>query len=172
MANYYTQMCSKIDGEQEQLNALDQMITVINDHWDEIIDWVPEDVVENFPLAAPNVEEAQVLQSLAGDFEGSLGVSVNRENEDGSGEMILTSDESVSMDPLCEVIQTWLTRFDSDKGVGIEFANSTSRPMLDGYGGGAVFITKDDINYTNTNRWLSEQIKVHEAKNYTEEPGM
>jgi len=41
--------------------------------------------------------------------------------------------------------------------IGFEWANTCSKPQLESFGGGAVWITKDGFEWLSTNTWLSEK---------------
>lgn len=41
--------------------------------------------------------------------------------------------------------------------VGFEWADTCSKPRLDAFGGGAMFVTATEIRGMHTSRWLAEQ---------------
>jgi hypothetical protein len=152
MPNFYTELCAAVSGDEDQLRSLYQMLDVINNYWDDE-DLTAPYLVEHFPWAAPTLDDAETLLKMATEIEGGLGVSGRLEE----GKLLLITDESASVDPLADIIQSWLRMNQSDQGVGIEFASTASRAVLDGYGGGAVFITRHSIDFMNTRSWLESQ---------------
>ncbi len=78
--------------------------------------------------------------------------------KDDKGVWIRDEDGHVEIDALCDVLQAWLgATGDECMGVGFEWSNSCSKHRLDAFGGGAVFIRKDDIQTINTGSWLHEK---------------
>jgi hypothetical protein len=90
-----------------------------------------------------------------------LGIHVVKEDEG----LWITHDESANVDALSDFIGDWLLGPDTltdtalpDRPayVGFEFSHDCSRPMLDAYGGGAVFITASGSEWTNSFSWLNK----------------
>ena len=66
------------------------------------------------------------------------------------------------VDAACVFIQHLLGRFNPEGSVGFEWSNDCSKPRIDAYGGGAAFITAQEIKFITTADWLQEQINLCE----------
>lgn len=58
----------------------------------------------------------------------------------------------------CAFIQHLLQKFGFAKGVKFEWSHDCSKPRTDAFGGGAAFITKDEIKTFTTSEWLQQVI--------------
>jgi hypothetical protein len=65
-----------------------------------------------------------------------------------------------NIDMLIPVIQDYLTKFDPKGALGFEWANTCSRPRLDAFGGGAVFVTADSFEAINSGGWLGDRLRA------------
>ena len=54
-------------------------------------------------------------------------------------------------------IQYLLNKFDPEGCVYFQWSNDCSKPRLDAYGGGAVFITAKDAKFMSTGEWVDRQ---------------
>ncbi|RLC83545.1 MAG: hypothetical protein DRJ03_16835 [Chloroflexi bacterium] len=75
--------------------------------------------------------------------------------------MWLSYDENFNVENACAFLQHWLHTMRPDEAIGFEYTNTCSKPRPDGFGGGAVFVTKDDIKTTHSYSWLIEREKEH-----------
>lgn len=75
------------------------------------------------------------------------------------------TEETFNGDDLAELIHELICEF-SLPPFGFEWANTCSKPRLDAFGGGAVWITKDGFEWLSTNNWLEEQ----RAKSHIPDP--
>jgi len=62
------------------------------------------------------------------------------------------------VDAVCAFIQHLLQKFDPKSYVTFEWSHDCSKPRVDAYGGGAAFITAQEIKTMSTAAWLNEQI--------------
>jgi hypothetical protein len=62
------------------------------------------------------------------------------------------------VDAVCAFIQHLLQKFDPKAHVTFEWSHDCSKPRVDAYGGGAAFITAQEIKTMSTADWLSKQI--------------
>lgn len=76
---------------------------------------------------------------------------------DGTRSLWLHDDTGGSdLEVLASVLQQFLVKFRPEQSIGFSWANTCSRPLLDSFGGGAVFITVYTIDWMNTWDWLSK----------------
>jgi hypothetical protein len=62
------------------------------------------------------------------------------------------------VDAVCAFIQHLLQKFDAQGKVSFEWSHDCSKPRVDAYGGGAAFITAQEIKSMSTTAWLNQQI--------------
>lgn len=75
------------------------------------------------------------------------------------------SEEYPNIDALVSIINSVMKHYNSNKYVSFECAYTCSKLRLDGFGGGAVFITSSGVKYHSTYGWIQEQIKQIESQN-------
>ena len=63
----------------------------------------------------------------------------------------------VEVDALCELLSDWLKETGASKSIGIEWANTCSKPRLDAFGGGAAVVRASGVTYCTTGQWLAEE---------------
>lgn len=83
---------------------------------------------------------------------------------DGSRSLWIHDDEGGSeLDVLAEMLQEFLIRFRPGQYIAFSWADTCSKPRIDSFGGGAVFITAIDILWMNTYDWITKQaVKMKE----------
>lgn len=74
------------------------------------------------------------------------------------------SEEYPNIDALVSIINSVMKHYNSNKYVSFEYAYTCSKLRLDGFGGGAVFITSSGVKYHSTYGWIQEQIKQFESQ--------
>ncbi len=72
-------------------------------------------------------------------------------------------DETFNVENASAFLQHWLKTMRPHEAIGFEYANTCSNPRPDGFGGGAVFVTKDDIKTIHSYSWLVEREKEYVA---------
>jgi hypothetical protein len=88
--------------------------------------------------------------------------------QDPDGGIWIRSDESVNLDHLAEIVQLFLKKFRPDDSWSMEWGCWASRPVLDGYGGGAMFITAEEQCWHNTGDWIRQQEEARAKKKFKE----
>lgn len=66
------------------------------------------------------------------------------------------TEETFDPPELAEILYEIICEFDLPP-FGFEWANTCSKPQLDAFGGGAVWITKYGFQFVSTNNWLEER---------------
>ena len=120
----------------------------------------------SFMVECKQGDQALLLKMLNEDAvkrdeteEPGLGVCYKSE---GNGIWFQDDAGYVEIEGLCDIFQSWLRAIsDETRSVGFEWANTCTKPRLDAFGGGAVFIRKDEVRWLNTGSWLHER-KVEE----------
>lgn len=62
-----------------------------------------------------------------------------------------------NLELIVNIIQAVMRVHDSKCAVGFEWSYTCSKPRTDGFGGGAVFITKDSQDWLSTQGWLASK---------------
>lgn len=62
-----------------------------------------------------------------------------------------------NLELIVNIIQTVMRIHDSKCAVGFEWGYTCSKPRTDGFGGGAVYITKDSQDWLSTQGWLASK---------------
>ncbi len=139
MADYYTNfsLVLNLANETEQAYALDLTHKAsLAQQGDEL----PAD----FPKALVNMIEDWHFETVADDSGTKHGLWLHSMYG--------------GVDAVCVFIQHLLQKFDSKSYVTFEWSHDCSKPRVDAYGGGAAFITAQEIKTMSTATWLSEQI--------------
>ena len=70
------------------------------------------------------------------------------------------SEESGNTNHVAEFVQMYLAHFHPDKCWYMSWADTCSKPRLDEFSGGAVFVTATKIKWMEAQRWASEQTEA------------
>lgn len=138
MANYYTQLCVKLPFEGEQIEAFNILV----DRYSNAVD-------------AQEGADFDFFRELLGEEFEWLGAYTKKEGDC----LYILADESPNLEALGVLIQHFLVANEIKTPVGFEWACTCSKDRPDGFGGGAVFITPDNIEWLSTQQWLQERIK-------------
>lgn len=76
------------------------------------------------------------------------------EFEDDDTQLWVYSRESDNIDQVAVLIQEFLSRYRPNEAWGMQWSNDCSKPRTDAYGGGAIFVTADKIEYQSSFEWL------------------
>jgi hypothetical protein len=88
-------------------------------------------------------------------LEGDNGLSSVWFHDDG---------ETGNFEQVARFVQRFLNKFRPGECWGFEWSYDCSKPRLDAYGGGAVFVTTKEIRWLLTNQWLEEQMEAGRKK--------
>ncbi len=154
MADYYTQFSFilRLDEQQRDrafalLQRLEQAMGITSDLDDPI-----------HPVKDELTAQAVELADGMGDW---LGFSVEVEKQ---GLWIWEGGESGSPDNAAAFVQAVLRMLELDEIVTFGWGDTCSKPRLDGFGGGAVAITRHTTEWTNTSAWMEQQQRGHDPK--------
>lgn len=92
-----------------------------------------------------DVEDYPVYPTCRFEDEAGDSCSLWIHDDTGGGEL----------DALAEMLQEFLVKFRPDQYITFSWADTCSKPRIDSFGGGAVFITNDDIRWMNTYDWMA-----------------
>ena len=152
MADYFTQFSFVIPVTPEQGNWFTQVHSLAAELIGHTEDGEarenikgPQDVV----LAALGLAEKRdgdpCLQVVYDDKEGTVWVG---------------SEDSGDVDYTADLVQAFLRRFDLDRVISFQWANTCSKPRLDAFGGGAVVISRRNADWLNTGTFVETAAKI------------
>lgn len=108
-----------------------------------------------------------MIEGLTGPEKAWLRAEYTRlmDGEEGVGFDLKTDPEGAwiyaegggNPDQVADVVQAFLQRFRPSESWGMEWSLSCSKPRLDAFGGGAVFVTATSKEWCNTHDWLQEK---------------
>jgi len=103
-----------------------------------------EGMPDDFPSSLRDMTEDWQFETVANDRSNGLGLWLHSSNG--------------GIDAVCAFIQHLLLRFAPGDHVMLEWSNDCSKPRVDGFGGGAAFITARKIKTINTGEWLHREV--------------
>ena len=68
------------------------------------------------------------------------------------------------MGPLAHLVQKFLCRFRPDKSWSVTYASTCSKPRVDSFGGGAVFVTTDEIKFDSAWDFIEREAAAFAAR--------
>lgn len=142
MPNYYTEICFKIDDLSPNEHAW----------FDDIFS------IEGYPFDTADGGEQTVAEYLAvrmdrepEEFEEHWYWEDWRDTSDRKHGYVDFYTENGYLDELALVVQSFLRMFRPDNEFILSYAATCSRPVWDGYGGGAIAITADHVQWFDGN---------------------
>jgi len=72
------------------------------------------------------------------------------------GSIWIHGEESGDLDRIADAVSEWQLKFDIQEPWSLQWADTCSKPRLDEFGGGAVFIHKGEIEFMSTYSWVAE----------------
>jgi hypothetical protein len=150
MANYYTNLCVALKLPIEQGQYLMEAFETVDNVIDDQVD--ATEVPEKFAALIAEVD----LDKICG-----TGTYVGVHPESAEIVQISDDDGCCDVELIALILQHTLKHFDSDQGLGFDWANHCDRHRPDAFGGGACYVTKDAVQWLSTSSWLAERaIKV------------
>lgn len=74
---------------------------------------------------------------------------MDREDREHGCQLWVYSQDNGELDPLAHLVQRFLSRFRPDQSWSMTYATTCSKPYVDSFGGGAVFVTAGEIKFSN-----------------------
>lgn len=111
-------------------------------------------------------EEEAALHEELGDEIVAKAQEITDEHGAGSdcdwkyeeGKLFISSRDSAFTDVVVDILRETMEKFDLDGPYALEWAFTCSKPRTDGFGGGAVILTKNDERWLDTNQWINETL--------------
>ena len=116
----------------------------------------------SFEVSAPSEEAvtwlAEALATADADNEnGGLGF----EWENSTPVVLwIHTDENGDLEQLADIVGEYLQKFDPEKSVVVEWANTCSKPRTDGFSGGAMVVTAHRVHWMHTSEWVNTTLKA------------
>ncbi len=103
----------------------------------------------------------ELNRSQALDLDDHIGIEYTKEQD---GIWFWSEESARGIEKLANILSAFLKRFYPHKCITFCWGDTCSKPRLDGFGGGAVFVTADKIKWMNTYTWQDEQVKKFTGK--------
>ena len=145
MANYYTKISFELLADKVDF-PLEDICSIIKACNDDDIDALPEWIED----------KNDFFDEM---FEGWTGIALAEERDD-SGKLtslVIYSEETANTGGLADAIHMVMAHYQSKKCIGFQMAFDCSKPRIDAFGGGAVFITANRVRYFSSGQWLEQQ---------------
>ena len=100
------------------------------------------------------------LEGFESEFDESAGFEYRFSNDlhgDGSRQFWIYADESGDLERLAHLIQKFLCQFRPDQCWSLTYATTCSKPRLGEFGGGALFVTADEIKWHNAEEFIQQE---------------
>ncbi len=146
MANYYTNFC--IQARYMGSDTVKWIVSTLD---------LANEIISGDENASPDELRKLAGQELADSIlsHDDIGFELIKEGAD----TYLESGESGNLDNVCLLLQEALRRKDDPTlFVDFQWSCSSSRLNPESEGGGAAFITADEIRTFSTNEWINQQI--------------
>lgn len=101
------------------------------------------------------------------DLDGGTYCSI--EYSDDERLLTVISEDSVNIETLATLLQIVQRKYGLNEPIAFEYASTASRPVLDGYGGGFVIVTKDDTKFFDSGYW-SRRLLAREYRKMAADP--
>jgi hypothetical protein len=122
-------------------------------------DWQGCRAYRNVPECAEYVKE---MDLFGPGFEYRF---CSDEDTDGLGRYLwFGTDEGGYLEGLAHLVQKFLKRFRPDQCWSLTYANTCSKPRIGEFGGGAVFVTAQEIRWQDAYDFVAEQRATFEAQ--------
>ena len=128
----------------EQVAWLQQALAPVRPDDDE------EDDEQDVAKRRENLKKIGVATDRFVDLDSWPDFSFKFCDEEDEPHLWVYSTESGDLDQVVALVQAFLKKFYPDKGFGLQWASTCSRPLLGAFGGGAVYVTADGAKFANT----------------------
>jgi hypothetical protein len=81
-------------------------------------------------------------------------------HDEKEGTVWVRSEDSGDVDYTADLVQAFLRRFDLDRVISFQWANTCSKPRLDAFGGGAVVISRRNADWFYTSTFVETAAKI------------
>jgi hypothetical protein len=82
--------------------------------------------------------------------------------------VLFYGEECPELEAMALVLRSFLAMFRPTGSIGFSWGDGCSKPRTGAFGGGAVFVTANSIDWFNAAEWLADLLKHHERKEKNE----
>jgi hypothetical protein len=118
-----------------------------------------------------HTEDGEARENIEGPQDvvlAALGLAEKRDGDpclqvvydDKEGTVWVGSEDSGDVDYTADLVQAFLRRFNLDRVISFQWANTCSKPRLDAFGGGAVVISRRNADWLNTGTFMETAVKI------------
>ncbi len=123
------------------------------------IDKLTDDEIKWLEVRLKDIEDARADDDGLGEDDNDLG---QVELQDRT--LWFCGRESGDPWAIAEFVQGFLKQFRPNGSFSMEHTYSCSRPRLDGFGGGAIFVTAERLEHVDSSTWLRAQCEEHKKR--------
>lgn len=76
----------------------------------------------------------------------------------------IAGEEWVHIEAVASLLQAFLAKFRPHEALGFQYSDTCSKPHVDEFSGGAVFVTAKSVRYFHADSWLDKQFAAHKKK--------
>jgi hypothetical protein len=109
----------------------------------------------SFVIPLPPAQQDWAIAELDCGFDAENATNALCEKQ-GDTVWITNDSDDLNVEELAARLQTIMKQFSVSGKWGFEWSHDCSAPRLDAFGGGAVIITQDALEFINTADWLFE----------------
>ena len=124
-------------------------------------------------LALFNGEPPKEGTPQADEFDGFIGTYQLESDDDylgfehafeNGGLWIYSKDGSGNPDHVAAFVQMFLKKFRPKDAFSLSWGTTCSRPLLDSFGGGAIFVTAEKVEWMNAWTWVDKKWEAFREK--------
>ena len=152
MADYFTQFSFVIPVTPEQGNWFAKVHALAT----ELIGHAEDGEVRDNIEGPPDTASAALV--LAEKHDGLPCLQVTHDEKENT--VWVRSEDSGNVDYTADLVQAFLRRFDLDRVISFQWANTCDRLRLDAFGGGALVISRRNADWLNTGTFVETAAKI------------
>ena len=152
MADYFTKFSFVIPVTPEQGNWFAKVHALAT----ELIGHAEDGEVRDNIEGPPDTVSAALVLAEKHDALPCLQVT----HDEKENTVWVRSEDSGNVDYTADLVQAFLRRFDLDRVISFQWANTCNRLRLDAFGGGALVISRRNADWLNTGTFVETAVKI------------
>jgi hypothetical protein len=152
MADYFTKFSFVIPVTPEQGNWFAKVHALAT----ELIGHAEDGEVRDNIEGPPDTVSAALVLAEKHDALPCLQVT----HDEKENTVWVRSEDSGNVDYTADLVQAFLRRFDLDRVISFQWANTCDRLRLDAFGGGALVISRRNADWLNTGTFVETAVKI------------
>lgn len=158
MSNQYFEFSFCLNAEPESALYLSELCRIGKEIADDVFDPASEN--------QEGLDIADVVRKLM-QTTGENGYGVEAKFID-DGVMLFSTNNGFDVGYVAGMLQHYLQKIDNPAPIAFQWSMHDDRGKPDCFGGGAVFVTRDEIKFMDTNTWVQQQLASFDADSRVE----